>query len=304
MIERDVDKREGVFKPRDLKEVLAFTKGLFAPGYIRYLLDYHKTHPERTIPLVFRENKVIKAICFFHFSTKEDGWLMGMRVRKDYQRKGIATTFTEMMLDYAGERGLSWIGLNTSFKNTSVHNISRRLEFVKHEAYYIYEFNPNVLKNIKQRKAIRLIEINIENTIEDYLKKGKIKKLLFVLDPGFIWIRITNNILSKLILEKNLYFYNNKLISLHKWGENIVFNILGKYNLSEYENFLAQFIKEYPEKSKGRIFFCIRKKDIRGISQLYNKISKQGDLKKYDIEKSDWLVYGKFLKNKQGLKEN
>jgi len=226
---------------------------------------------------------------------------MGMRVRKEYQRKGIATTFTETMLDYAEERGLSWIGLNTSFKNTSVHYISRRLKFVKHEAYYIYEFNPDILKNIKQRKAIKLIEINTEITIEDYLKKGKIKKLLFVLDPGFIWIRITNDVLSKLILEKNLYFYNNKLISLHKWGKNIVFNIFGNYNLSEYENFLSQFIKEYPEKSKGRILFCIRKKDIRGISQLYNKISKQGDLKEYDIEKSDWFVYGRFLKNRQGL---
>ncbi|GAJ21791.1 unnamed protein product, partial [marine sediment metagenome] len=66
----------------------------------------HKDHPERTIPFVFEEGKVIKAICFFHLSTEEDGWLMGMRVKKEYQKRGIAKIFTKEMIDFAEEKGL------------------------------------------------------------------------------------------------------------------------------------------------------------------------------------------------------
>ena len=296
MLREDVDKRIRVYKEENLEEILSFTKGLYESGYIPYLLDYHKDHPERTIPFVFEEGKVIKAICFFHLSTEEDGWLMGMRVKKEYQKRGIAKIFTKEMIDFAEEKGLSWIGLNTSFKNRSVHNICKSLKFERYEAYNIYEFRPVVLKRLKQKRTFELIEVKKKDELERYFRKREIRRLLFVIDPGFTWIRITDTVLNELLSGKNFYQYNKNLISLQRWGENIVFNVFGKYNLSEYEDFLVQLYKEYPEKSKGRIIFCVRKADGRGISQLFSAIATQAAIKKCDVERSDWYVYGKSLK--------
>ncbi|TES92378.1 MAG: hypothetical protein E3J87_05525, partial [Candidatus Cloacimonadota bacterium] len=283
-----MDKRIRVYKEKDLNEILAFTKTLYASGYVPYLLDYHKKHPERTIPFVFEEKKVLKALCFFHFSTRDDGWLMGMRVRKECQKSGVATIFTRELVEYSEKKGLSWIGLNTSFKNRSVHHICKRLNLKRYEAYYIYEFNLDMLKKLKQKKSIDLIEFNKKDEVNEYLNKKKIKRLLFVLDPGFIWTRITDTALNNLTSGKNLYLYNKKLISLQRWGKNIVFNIFGNYRLSEYEELLAQLYREIPENSKGRIILCVRRADDKGILKLYNKIETPDAIKNYDVERSDW----------------
>ncbi len=296
MIQENVDGRIRILNERDSEEIRRFTKDLCESGYIQYLLEYHRKHPERTIPFVFEGKSQIKAICFFHYSNDRDGWLMGMRVKKEYQRGGIiAVQFTDKMATYAREKGLEWIGLNTSFRNKSVQKICKRLQFVRNGAYHIFEFNIIILKLLKQTNTFNLCEVTEKNKIENYFKKRRIGRYLFVIDPAFIWIRLTDSILKKTIEKRSFYFYRNRIIAIQKWGRNIVFNSFGKWSFIEYVDFLAQLYKELPEGAKGRIIFCVRKGDSNGINQLYNKLASPVTLEKGDVERSLWYLYGKYL---------
>jgi GNAT superfamily N-acetyltransferase len=290
-----VDKRIRTYRKGDKEQILAFTKDMYAPGYVSFLLDFHEKHKKRTLAFVFEEGNEISAICFFHVCNEEDGWLMGMRVKKRYQKKGIATVFTEELANFARKQKLSWLGLNTSFKNKSVHDICKRLGFERNEAYYIYEFDPKILKRLKQTNEIALEAVNDVDEANRYIKRRRIKRYLFVVDPGYIWIRLTDNSIKELINLQGLHYYNGKLVSLQRWGEFLTFNFFGNHGFIEHVDFLAQLYREYPDPSKGRIIYCVRRKDNRGINQIYEKLATPKALEKWDVEKSDWYLYSKFL---------
>lgn len=290
-----MDKRIREYRKQDKEEILAFTKDMYAPNYVAFLLDFHEKHKKRTLPFVFEESGEIKAVCFFHICNEEDGWLMGMRVKKEFQRSGIATVFTEGLTRYARKQKLTWLGLNTSFKNRSVHGICKRLGFERNDAYYIYEFNPKILKRLKQTNEISLDTVGDVNEANRYIKRKRIKKYLFVVDPGFIWIRLTENCIKELINLQGLHYYNGKLISMQRWGEFLTFNFMGNLGFIEHVDFLAQLYREYPDPSKGRIIYSIRRRDNRGINQLYEKLATPKALEQWDVEKSDWYLYSKLL---------
>lgn len=295
MLKENVDKRIRVYSSGDSKEILMFTKDLYESGYISYLLNYHKKNPKRTIPFILEDKKMIKAICFFHFSNEVDGWLMGMRVRKEYQKGGIASLFTEELVSYAKANRLEWIGLNTSFKNKSVHRICKSLEFDRYDAYYIIEFSPHILKTLRQRGEVELDGALQMHEVVEYFNINRIKRFLFVIDPGFIWIQLTDNILDSLIKHKSIYWYKNKLVILQRWSEFLVFNFFGKLTYIEFVNFLAQLYKEFPKEPKGRIACCIRKSEMRGMNQLLSKIPESKIGRDKEVELSDWFLFGKSL---------
>lgn len=284
-----------MYRKQDKAEIIEFTKDMYAPGYVSFLLDFHEKHRKRTVPFVFEEKGEMRAVCFFHRSNEEDGWLMGMRVKRGFQRRGIATVFTRELETYAREQGLSWLGLNTSFKNRSVHGICKRLGFERNEAYYIYEFDPRILKRLKQKNRITLERVEDVDAVERYLKRRNIKRYLFVVDPGYSWIRFRENTIKELINMQGLHFYYRKLISLQRWEEYLTFNFFGSHGFVEHVDLLAQLYREYPDPSKGRIAYCVRKRDSKGIDQLYEKLATPKALGREEVEKSDWYLYSKFL---------
>jgi GNAT superfamily N-acetyltransferase len=295
VLQGGVDRRIRIYRKGDRDEIIAFTKDMYAPNYVSFLLEYHEKHGKRTIPFVYEEKDEIQAICFFHICNEEDGWLMGMRVKKGFQRSGIASVFTRELVDYARKQRLTWLGLNTSFRNRSVHHICKRLEFERNEAYYIYEFNPQILDRLKQTNEIVLDAIVDVDAVDHHLKRKRIKKYLFVVDPGFIWIRLTDNIAKELLNMQGFHFYNGKIVSLQRWGEFLTFNFFENHAFIEHVDFFAQLYKEYPDPSKGRIIACVRKKDSKGIDELYEKLATPKAIEQGDVEKSDWYLYSKFL---------
>jgi GNAT superfamily N-acetyltransferase len=290
-----VDKRIRIYRKEDKDDILAFTKGMYAPGYISFLLDFHEKQKKRTLPFVFEERGEIRAVCFFHYCNDEDGWLMGMRVKKKYQKSGIATLFTEELTGFARKQKLTWLGLNTSFKNRSVHNICKRLGFERNEAYYIYEFNPEILKRLSQSNQITLDAVDDGETVDRYFKKGRVKGFLFVVDPGYIWIRLTENVIKELINMQGLHYYNGRMVSIQGWGKFLTFNFFGNHGFSEHVDFLAQLYKEYADPPKGRIVYCVRKKESKGIDQIYEKLATPKALEQWDVEKSNWYLYSRYL---------
>jgi GNAT superfamily N-acetyltransferase len=295
MLKECVDKRIRIYRKQDKDEILGFTKDMYAPGFVSFLLNFHEKHRKRTVPFIFEEKGEMRAICFFHRSNEEDGWLMGMRVKRKFQRSGIATVFTRELESYARKQGLSWLGLNTSFKNRSVHGICKRLGFERNEAYYTYVFDPKILKRLKQTNRITLERVEDIDTAERYLKRRRIKRYLFVVDPGYIWIRLRQNTIKELINLQGLHFYNGKLLALQRWGEFLTFNFFGGHGFVEHVDLLSQLYREYPDPSKGRIAYCVRKREAKGIDQLYGEIATAKAVKKEYVEKSDWYLYSKFL---------
>ena len=290
-----MDKRIRKYRKEDRDEIIAFTKDMYAPGYVSFLLDFHEKNQERTIPYIYEDGNEIRALCFFHYCNEEDAWLMGMRVKEQYQRSGIATVFTEELTRFAKEQKLTWIGLNTSFKNRSVHNICKRLGFERNEAYYIYEFNPKILKLLRQTNEIALDAVADVDEMKRYLKQRRIRKYLFVVDPGYTWMRLTDNSIKELVNMQGLHYYNGKVISLQRWGEFLTFNFFGNYGFVEHVDFLAQLYREYPDPSKGRITYCVRKRDRKGIDELYGKLATPKTIERWDVEISDWYLYSKYL---------
>lgn len=288
-------KRVRTYRKEDKEEILAFTKDMYAPNYMSFLLDFHEKHQKRTIPFVYVDGNEIRAVCIFHFCNDEDGWLMGMRVKKEFQKSGIATEFTEELIRFARDRKLTWLGLNTSFKNRSVHNICKRLGFERNGAYYIYEFNPAILKRLKQSHGITLDAVEDVEEANKWFKRKRAKQYLFVVDPGFIWIRLTDNIIKQLLNLQGLHYYQGKMVSMQRWGEFLTFNFFGDHGFIDHVDFLAQLYREYPDPSKGRIIYCVRKGHSKGIDELYGKLATPKALEKWDVEKSDWYLYGRDL---------
>jgi RimJ/RimL family protein N-acetyltransferase len=284
-----------MYRSQDREQILAFTKDMYAPHYVSFLLDFHEKHKKRTLPFVFEEGGEIRAVCFFHLCNDDDGWLMGMRVKKKYQKGGIATEFTEELTRFARKQKLSWLGLNTSFKNRSVHAICKRLGFKRNEAYYIYEFDPKILKRLTQTNEIALEEMSDMDEAQRHIRKKRIKEYLFIVDPGFIWIRLRENTIKELINLQGLHLFNGKLVSLQRWGEFLTFNFFKEHGFIEHVDFLAQLYKEYPDPSRGRIIYCVRRRDSKGIEKLYQKLATPKALEKWDVEKSDWYLYSKYL---------
>ncbi len=284
-----------MYSKKDKAEILGFTKDMYAPGYVSFLLDFHEKNRMRTVPFVFEEKGEMRAICFFHRSNEEDGWLMGMRVKRKFQRSGIATIFTEELVRYARKQGLRWMGLNTSFQNRSVHGICKRLGFERNGAYSIYEFDPKILKRLKQTRRIALERVHDVDIAEGQLRRRNMKPYLFVVDPGYIWIRLRENTIKELINLQGLHLYNGKLVALQRWGEYLTFNFFRSHGFIEHVDLLSQLFREYPDPSKGRIAYCVQKKDSKGIDQLYEKLATPKALEREYVEKSDWYLYSKFL---------
>ena len=288
-------KKIRLYKNKDKNEVITFAKDLYESGYIPNLLNAYRKNPEKTIPFVFEENGTIKGISFLHISTNEDGWLMGMRVKKQFQKAGVAITFTEEMIGYAKGIGLKWVGFNTTPTNKSIKRLTKKLKFTKMETYQIFEFNVYTLKQIPQKKTIKLYDISKEDKVKNYLGKRKLKRLYFTINPGFIWFRITDQTLKNLIVEKNFYVYNNDLVSFQRAGSYIIVNVFGRYNLNEYSNFLSEFYMEYPKNAKGIIILCVRQKNAAPLKKVYNMISSSLYAVKRDVLTSTFVVYGKSL---------
>jgi GNAT superfamily N-acetyltransferase len=184
------------YHPELYPEVEAFATKLKWFGYVKEIINWHskekvpgsRRRSEKVLPgsvWVWRHRGRPVAFCGLRFLNRQDAWLYGMRVAKDFQNRGIARRFTKELFGVAAEAGRSWVGINTYHyrgKPSSIYTIADRLG-MKLDAAHAVDVYWELPKSIKGPRPKPLPGIH-----QRYNAAGE--KALFFDDHGWLWYRL------------------------------------------------------------------------------------------------------------------
>jgi len=184
------------FRPRMYPEVEAFAKKLKWFGYVKEIVNWHsdteipgqRRRTTRALPggcWVWLHRGRPVAFCGLRFLNRQDAWLYGMRVAKEFQNRGIARRFTKELFGVAADAGRNWVGINTYHyrdKSSSIYTIAGKLG-MKLDAVHAVDVYWELPKSIRGPRPRPLPGI-----YERYSATGE--RALFFDDHGWLWYRL------------------------------------------------------------------------------------------------------------------
>ncbi len=184
------------------------------------------------------DKDLIVAFCILKFSTPDQAWLAGMRVRADYQNLGAGSELTGRISKQGGAEGARYVRLATTFDNYPAQKVAEKHGFYKQSQWRVF-FNQEFPDSIKgesqdqektQNNSVIWQEFDpdklhraVTGEFESKLESGR--RMLFTTD--FIFLGLNEDEVTNL--------YGEKPLSMAVLGEDKSMVVFGHETLGKEE---------------------------------------------------------------------
>jgi len=209
-------------KLEDKEKIIEFLKETNPNDYIFNVLDFWLKDENGKVLIAEHEGKIV-AMNHFYQQSKENGWLEGARVHKDYRGKGIATMLALRSLELLKERGVKKARLVTAATNIAALRHLMRTPFKLHSKWLSVNFqNP---------KFVSIKPYDNFSEVYDFLNRSKIfNEFGRICHDYFSWLDFDEEWLRNRILNKEVYFDGENLVIITQSSRRG-----GKYSVSYLE---------------------------------------------------------------------
>lgn len=188
--------REAVYS--DKKPILDFCKTTFSWGdYISDVWDYWNSEENLTI-LTMDENPV--AMCHSTILDRDQTWIEGIRVKKNFRRKGFAKQLVKKTEIIAKKNNCKLCKMLIEATNINSLKLAKSLNYTKEEQWDFYNLIP--LKTNHQ-KQIKFAIYN--DKLTDYIKKYTSNYV-----RSWRWIPLSKSIILSLTEQKKILIEEQK----------------------------------------------------------------------------------------------
>ncbi len=178
-------------KTSDKDKVVDFCKFTFSWGdYIEEVWDYWILEGNL---LVSTNNDIPVGLCHSFLIGPNIIWIEGIRVNKNYRRKGIATKLVRESEIFAKKNNCNLVKMLIDTKNIKSIKLAEGLNYQNKEKWDFYSLTP------KKNNSSKNVRIAKKDEALNYLNK---KTLDYV--RSWRWIPLNNQIISKLVKENKI----------------------------------------------------------------------------------------------------
>jgi len=180
----------------DKKTVLEFCKNTFSWGdYIEYVWDYWIKEGNL---LVIRKNKRPVAMCHvIIFSEDTRIWIEGIRVDKNFRRKGFATILVKESEKLGLQKNCFYSYMLIESRNTNSLKLARKLGYKIDEKWNFFSLTP---------KKIRSVPKTYFPTLNSNIITPYSNNLSYV--TSWRWLPLTGHAKNSLIKQKKIIYSN------------------------------------------------------------------------------------------------
>ncbi|HXV66861.1 MAG TPA: GNAT family N-acetyltransferase [Nitrosopumilaceae archaeon] len=254
-------------KSSDKNEVLEFCKSTFSWGdYISHVWDFWMLEGNL---LVLTDNNTPVAIC--HCSLNEEQlWIEGIRVNKNFRRKGYATHLIKEAELIAKKHNCKYIQMLIAIDNQISLELANSLDYKKYETWNFYSILP--MKN------------DFKTTIKFASNDKSIIDLIFSHTSFFVkswrWLNLSKNNFKFLLEEKKiLYTEQNRnvksiaIVTTSEYFKNTLMLTIAFGNEKGIKEILS-YIQNYASQTNyEKIQILTKLKNLPKINSLEKKLS-------------------------------
>jgi RimJ/RimL family protein N-acetyltransferase len=172
------------YRPEYLPEVERFARPLGSFNYVKTIIKLHLEEKRPGGCFVWKVGKRIAAFCAVNYLNRDDAWLCGMRVGREFHNRGIATKATRALMAIARRDGRSWAGLNTSDtpSHRPVFRVAQKLG-MRLEGIFANDIFWRLRRRFPEPRLKRLPGIYEQFRSHD-------RSVFFHETPGWFWSRV------------------------------------------------------------------------------------------------------------------
>jgi RimJ/RimL family protein N-acetyltransferase len=172
------------YRPEYFPQVERFARRLGNFDYVKTIIRLHVEEHRPGGCFVWKVGKRIAAFCAVSYLNRDDAWLCGMRVDREFHNHGVATKATRQLMAIARRDGRTWVGLNTSDTpgHRPVFRICEKLG-MRLEDIYANDIFWRLRQRFPEPRLVRFPGI-----YEQFRQAGR--RVFFHETPGWFWSRV------------------------------------------------------------------------------------------------------------------